>query len=80
MSQGDLSRDLASGIEFFSQVAPTILPPGVEAVSQVSVGRSYHPWQGYVIQATSSTDAVTIDVVISPGVLDTNGELGTFLS
>ena len=80
VSQGDLSRDLASGVEFFSQVASTILPSGVEAVSQISVGRSYHPWQGYVIQAKPLTEAAIIDVVVSMRVLDAYGELGASLS
>ena len=43
MSRDDFSCDLASGVEFFSQVTPMRFPLGIEAISQVSVGRSYHP-------------------------------------
>ena len=80
VSQGSFPHGLASGVEFLSQVAPTGFPSGLEVVSQVSIGRPYHFGRGYAIRVTSSTDAMAIAVVISPGVLDADGELGSSLS
>ena len=79
VSRDDFSCVLTLGVEFFSQVTPMRFPSGIEAVSQVSVGRSYHPMQRYVIQATPSTDVATVDVIFLPGVLDADGELGASL-
>ena len=80
VSQSSFSRGLASGAEFLSQIASMGFPPGIEVVSQVSIGRPYHPWQGYVVQGTSSTGATTFGVVAHPGALYANGELGASLS
>ena len=80
VSQGSFPHGLASGVEFLSQVASMGFPSGIEVVSQVSIGRPYHPWQGYVVQAVSLTGATTFGVIAHPGVLDANSELGASLS